>query len=175
MKTSRTKALSATSDHTSPFPVIAGEASLSTLQPPTGLLSRAWKWMQGRQLARSNTRRLRVAETVSLGEKRFVAVVQVDGRHFLLAGGPTNIALLAQLDDKEPFQDVLKKTMTPLPNPPAKRKQPAKRSDNPAHFNGTEAFGHVLDKTMNNGGKQSAKQVRKQNATATVPRTEHYA
>ena len=53
-----------------------------------------------------------MAETVSLGEKRFVAVVQVDGRHFLLAGGPTNIALLAQLDTKEAFEDVLKKTLT---------------------------------------------------------------
>ena len=53
-----------------------------------------------------------MAETVSLGEKRFVAVVQVDGRHFLLAGGPTNIVLLAQLDAKDAFEDVLKKTLT---------------------------------------------------------------
>jgi flagellar biogenesis protein FliO len=175
MKTSRTKALSAASDHTSPFPVIADDVSLSTLRPPTGLLSRAWKWMQARQRARSTTRRLRVAETVSLGEKRFVAVVQVDGRHFLLAGGPTNIALLAQLDDKEPFEAVLKKTMTALPKPPAKRKHPAKRPDNRAHFNGTEAFGNVLEKTMNNTGKQSARQGSKQNARAATPRTEHYA
>ena len=175
MKTSRTKALSATGAHTAPFPVIADEISLSTLRPPAGLLSRAWEWMQARQLARSNTKRLRVAETVSLGEKRFVAVVQVDGRHFLLAGGPTNIALLAQLDDKEPFDAVLKKTMTALPKPPPKRKQPAKRSDHRAHLNGTEAFDNVLQKTMNNGGKQSAKQVNQQNATAVTPRTEHYA
>jgi flagellar biogenesis protein FliO len=175
MKASRTKASSATRVSTSPFSVIADEASLSTLRPPTGLLSRAWEWVQARKLARSNTRRLRVAETVSLGEKRFVAVVQVDGRHFLLAGGPTNVVLLAQLDDKEPFQDVLKKTMTALPKPPAKRTQPTKRSDTPARFNGTEAFGHVLEKTMNNAGKQSAKQVRKQNVTAAVTHTEHYA
>jgi flagellar biogenesis protein FliO len=175
MKTSHTKALSTASDRTSLFPVIADEVSLSTLRPPTGLLSRAWQWMQARQLARSNTKRLRVAETVSLGEKRFVAVVQVDGRHFLLAGGPTNIALLAQLDDKEPFQTVLKKTMTAPAKPLAKRKQPAKRSDNPGHFNGTEAFGQVLQKTANNAGKQSAKQGRKQNVTAAVARTEHYA
>ena len=85
-------------------------ASLSTLRSQTGLLSRAWRWMQARQVERSSDRRLRVAETVSLGEKRFVAVVQVDGRHFLLAGGPANIALLAQLDTNEPFEDVLKKT-----------------------------------------------------------------
>ena len=66
-----------------------------------------------------------MAETVSLGEKRFVAVVQVDGRHFLVAGGPTNIALLAQLDANEPFEDVLKKTMTVPGKQTAKRKRPA--------------------------------------------------
>ncbi len=66
-----------------------------------------------------------MAETVSLGEKRFVAVVQVDGRHFLLAGGPTNIVLLAQLDAKEAFEDVLKKTLTVPAKQVAKRKRPA--------------------------------------------------
>jgi flagellar biogenesis protein FliO len=144
---------------------------LSALRPPTGLLSRAWEWMQERQRARSNTRRLRVAETVSLGDKRFVAVVEVDGRHFLLAGGPTNIVLLAQLDNKEPFEAVLRKTM----KPPAKRKQPAKHFDNRAHFNGPKPFGNVLDNTMNNAAKQSAKQVSRRDAGAVTARTEHYA
>jgi hypothetical protein len=187
MKASPVKASSPATHHTSPFPVIADQVSLSTLRPPTGLLSRAWGWIQARQLARSDTKRLRVAETVSLGEKRFVAVVQVDGRHFLLAGGPTNIALLAQLDDKEPFQEVLKKTMTVASKPPAKRKRPAKRPANhgtlrvePANppmsrFNGTETFGDVLQGTMTGAGKQSAKHGRKQNAPPATSPTEHYA
>src|ERR1700761_551914 len=79
------------------LPELADEAILRTLRPPTGLLSRLREWIEGRRLARSSDKRLRVAEIVSLGEKRFVAVVQVDGRHFLLAGSPNNIVLLAQL------------------------------------------------------------------------------
>ena len=109
----------------SPPPVLAAEDALSTLRGHTGLLSRAWGWLQARHVVRSSFRRLRVAETVSLGEKRFVAVVQVDGRHFLLAGGPTNIVLLAQLDAEHAFEDVLKKTLTVPPKHVAKRKRPA--------------------------------------------------
>ena len=62
-------------------------------------------------MARFSTRRLRVAETVSLGEKRFVAVIQIDGLQYLIGGGATNVALLAQLNVKESFGDLLKKTM----------------------------------------------------------------
>ena len=186
MKTSRAKSSIPTTNQSVPLPVIADQVSLSTLRPNTGLLSRAWEWMQARRVAHTNTKRLRVAETVSLGEKRFVAVVQVDGRHFLLAGGPTNIALLAQLDDKEPFHDVLKKTMTAAPKRAPKGKKAAKRSAHPEtlraapasplmpNFNGSAAFGDALTKTIT-AAKQPAKQGSKQGAkSATVP-TEHYA
>jgi hypothetical protein len=104
-----------------PFPVFADRAASKTFQTATGLLSRAWKWIQERQVARSSTRRLKVAETVSLGEKRFVAVVEVDGLQFLLGGGATNVTLLAQLNATETFGEVLKETM----NPP--KKQTVKR------------------------------------------------
>jgi flagellar biogenesis protein FliO len=43
------------------------------------------------------TKRLRVAETVSLGEKRFVALVSVEGREFLIGGGASGVSLLATL------------------------------------------------------------------------------
>ena len=112
MKTKRSSKPESAKATTLSLPVLADDAELSTLRSQTGLLSRLRRWVQARRVERSSDRRLRVAETVSLGEKRFVAVVQVDGRHFLLAGGPTNIALLAQLDTNEPFEDVLKKTMT---------------------------------------------------------------
>lgn len=49
-------------------------------------------------LARRASRRLIVAETLSLGEKRFVSIVCVDGEQFLLGGGPSNIVLLAKLE-----------------------------------------------------------------------------
>ena len=162
MKTSRSSKSIHNSD-TLPLPVIADEASLSTLRSHTGLLSRAWGWLQARQVVRSSTRRLRVAETVSLGEKRFVAVVQVDGRHFLLAGGPTNIVLLAQLDTKEAFGDVLKKTLTAPRKQVAKRKRPANFSTQ-EQVNRTNSHEDVPQKTAPAGGKQRAKPAAKQTA-----------
>jgi flagellar biogenesis protein FliO len=112
---------------------------------------------------------LRVAETVSLGEKRFVAVVQVDGRHFLLAGGPTNIALLAQLDANDDFGNVLKKTLASRKQP-SKRRPPALASDrstiaSQTHFNGNESSTELPEKTTG-PNKKSTKRTRKQKALA---------
>ena len=41
---------------------------------------------------------LRLWRAVSLGEKRFVAIVKVEGREFLIGGGAAGMALLAQLE-----------------------------------------------------------------------------
>ncbi len=46
----------------------------------------------------STARRLRVAETISLGEKRFVAIVAVEGKEFLIGGGAAGMSLLAELE-----------------------------------------------------------------------------
>jgi len=64
-------------------------------------VARAWKWLTRHSqgvLARGASRRLKVAETVSLGEKRFVSILQVDGEQFLVGGSASNIVLLAKLD-----------------------------------------------------------------------------
>ncbi len=129
-----------------------------------------------------------MAETVSLGEKRFVAVVQVDGRHFLLAGGPTNIALLAQLDPNEPFEDVLKKTMTVPTKQPVKRKRPPKRAGKASaptaaarrrrrrrNLTCRRRSAIYCRSTITAGGNQAAKQTRKQNGHATTEQTGQYA
>lgn len=57
---------------------------------------RAWKWIS-RTYRFSTAKRLRVAETVSLGEKQFVAILNVDGCDFLIGGGASGIALLAHM------------------------------------------------------------------------------
>jgi flagellar biogenesis protein FliO len=49
---------------------------------------------------RRRERRLRLCEMLSLGEKRFVAVVEYGPEKFLLAGTPQNISLLKRLDPK---------------------------------------------------------------------------
>jgi flagellar biogenesis protein FliO len=168
MKTPRSSKSNPKAGDASPIPVLAAEASLSTLRPHTGLLSRAWGWLKARNGARSSTRRLRVAETVSLGEKRFVAVVQVDGRHFLIAGGPTNIALLAQLDANDAFEDVLKKTLTVPRKQVAKRKRPANLSMQ-TQVNRTNSQADLPQRTTTARSKQPAKRAGKQNTMGQRP------
>jgi hypothetical protein len=60
------------------------------------MLRRAWSFLHARYKI-STTKRLRVSETISLGEKRFVAIVAVEGREFLIGGGVSGVSLLAQL------------------------------------------------------------------------------
>ncbi|HEY7098549.1 MAG TPA: flagellar biosynthetic protein FliO [Terriglobales bacterium] len=49
-------------------------------------------WQGGRR-----TRQLRLCETLALGEKRFVAVVQFERQRFLIGGTSTGVALLSEL------------------------------------------------------------------------------
>ena len=59
-------------------------------------LTRAWSFLHAKYKS-STTKRLHVSETISLGEKRFVAIVNVEGREFLIGGGVSGMSLLAQL------------------------------------------------------------------------------
>jgi flagellar biogenesis protein FliO len=161
MKTSPSRKSNPITGDALPLPDLGNEASLSTLRSHTGLFSRAWGWLQARHVSRSSSRRLRVAETVSLGEKRFVAVVQVDGRHFLLAGGPTNIVLLAHLNAKDAFEDVLKETLAdPGKKQVARRKRQA-NFDMQGQVNRTNNREN-LPQQATIGRRQSAKRAGKQ-------------
>ena len=93
-----------------PFPIPTGKTSFKALQNNQGLLTRTFDWIRT-QSGRSSTKRLQVSATVSLGEKRFVAVIQVDEVEFLIGGGATNVSLLSQLDKKESFDHLLTKSM----------------------------------------------------------------
>jgi flagellar biogenesis protein FliO len=166
MKKSRSKPSTPVAGDTIEFPQLEDKVSLNSLRTSPGLFSRVWAWMQARQMERSSTKRLRVAETVSLGEKRFVAVVQVDGRHFLLAGGPANIALLAQLDAKEDFEQVLKKTMTVPGKRAAKRKQPAKTA---SHTLSNPVTDELQKKTKAARRTRPAKRAGKRSASPEFP------
>lgn len=69
----------------------------------SAVLLQAWKWLTRHSrgvLARGVSRRLKVAETASLGEKRFVSILQVDGEQFLVGGSSSNVVLLAKLEAK---------------------------------------------------------------------------
>jgi flagellar biogenesis protein FliO len=70
------------------------------------LLIRSWttlRWIGQRIKAQQAHKNLRVCESVSLGEKRFVAVVQVDEERFLIGGSSSSVALLTRLQETKTF------------------------------------------------------------------------
>lgn len=75
----------------------APRAKVAALQAVAsrGLLARAFSWLNG---TCAPQRQLRVLETVTLGDKRMVAMIQADGRRFLVGGGPSGVSLLTPLD-----------------------------------------------------------------------------
>lgn len=65
-------------------------------------LRQGWQWLRKEgnlRLLQAKQRRLRVSETVQLGDKRFVSIVEVDGRSFLIGGSTSNVVLLTKLDE----------------------------------------------------------------------------
>ena len=70
----------------------------ATLFASWGLQVRQFgQWAQ-RALCMRRPRRLRVRETLSLGEKRFVAVIEYEGQELLVGGSGNSFALLARLE-----------------------------------------------------------------------------
>ncbi len=74
-----------------------------------GLTESTWNYLQQNQALpalRKRPRRLRVSETVSLGDKRSVYLLEVDGRSLLIGSSGASIALLAHLSpSKAPEQE----------------------------------------------------------------------
>lgn len=73
------------------------------------LMTQAWSWTQLKLRSQQGKKRLRVCESVSLGEKRFVAVIQVDGEQFLVGGSSSSVATLAHLERTREFSDVFQR------------------------------------------------------------------
>jgi hypothetical protein len=72
-------------------------------------LERAWDWARKQLESQKAKKRLRVCESVSLGEKRFVAVVEINGQEFLVGGASSSMATLAHLGPSQDFAEVLKR------------------------------------------------------------------
>jgi len=69
-------------------------------------LSVVWNWTLQKLKSQQGKKRLRVCESVSLGEKRFLAVIQVDGEQFLVGGSSSSVATLARLEAPREFSSV---------------------------------------------------------------------
>ncbi len=72
----------------------AQQKSLSTLD---SFVRQIWEWLKDRRSLQFRSKRLTVTETVSLGDKRFVSIVKVDDRHFLIGGSASTVNLLTDL------------------------------------------------------------------------------
>jgi flagellar biogenesis protein FliO len=60
-------------------------------------LKNLWQWAR-RAAGMRKARRLRVCETLSLGERRFLAIVEFDRQEFLVGGSGNSLELLARLN-----------------------------------------------------------------------------
>ncbi len=60
-----------------------------------------WTWTRKQVKVRPARKRLRVCESVSLGEKRFVAVIEIDGLQFLLGGASGSVTAIARLESSQ--------------------------------------------------------------------------
>jgi hypothetical protein len=62
-------------------------------------------WERVLRLGRRAPRRLRLCESLPLGERRFVAVVEFEAERFLVGGTPSSMVLLSRLADCRRQQD----------------------------------------------------------------------
>ena len=65
---------------------------------PKGLLGRIFARLRGGMAAE---KKLRVIETVPLGEKRMVAIVEAEGQRFLVGCGSNGVSLLTSLKEEQ--------------------------------------------------------------------------
>jgi len=80
----------------------AGNKSLTAAhaaQPIHWWLRARTLWERLLRLARRPQRRLRLCESLPLGERRFVAVVEFEQERFLVGGTSASLILLAHLDN----------------------------------------------------------------------------
>jgi hypothetical protein len=89
----------------------SSQATIERMQTGSTLLARAWSWLATIRV-QSASKRLRVVETVPLGEKRFVALVQVDTCQFLIGGGTSGISLLAQVGAEQNFSSLVQQKLS---------------------------------------------------------------
>lgn len=67
---------------------------------------RIWNALPGIRVGKA-PRRLRLCESLSLGEKRVVAVIQFEGQQFLVGGSAHSVNLLARLGESPDFSELL--------------------------------------------------------------------
>lgn len=83
-------------DEVSPFRT-EREAGNNSYERWFRMFRQAGSWLRKQNSLKRKNRRLRVSETVTLGDKRFVSLIEVDGHSFLIGGGAQGVSLLTTL------------------------------------------------------------------------------
>lgn len=120
----------------------------------TGLLSRFVRWIMARQKQRNASRSLQLEETVSLGQKRFVALLTVNDQRFLVGGGADDVVLLASLG-------TVPAVVVPVAAPKAEEASAAAVVETP--------FREVLERTAAADQPKKTKAARRKPAKDVVP------
>jgi len=71
-----------------------------------GWWKRLWDSLPALRIRRT-PHQLRLCESLSLGEKRLVAVIQYQGQRFLVGAGAQSVQLLSRLDSSADFSELL--------------------------------------------------------------------
>lgn len=87
------------------------ELNIKHRYTPVALFRNAW-WKEvwsslARLRVRRMSRQLRLCESLSLGEKRVVAVIEYEGQRFLIGAGAQSVNLLCRLDAAAEFPELL--------------------------------------------------------------------
>ena len=83
---------------------VASQTAPLAESPWAAVLKCLGQWAR-RAMKTRQTRRLRVRETLSLGERRFLAVIEFDHQEFLVGGTGSSLALMARLHDGKVLPD----------------------------------------------------------------------
>jgi flagellar biogenesis protein FliO len=86
-------------------------------------------WRRFCRLAQRAPRRLRLCETLALGERRFVAVIAFEKERYLVGGTPASLALLARLGGEENNANPADASATRWPAIPVAHKTTAGAAD----------------------------------------------
>ncbi len=79
-------------------------ATARTIPFPGSFWSRGWRWVLrlSRAWRSRPEKKLRVSETLQLGERRFLALVECERHKFLIGGTANSIAMLSELKREAP-------------------------------------------------------------------------
>ena len=81
-----------------PARILAHTFTLAAARLKVFWRSAIWRSLVRR--ARNKRKTLAVRETAALGDRRFVSVIQFEGRRFLIGSSPSSVTLLSQLPDE---------------------------------------------------------------------------